>query len=103
MEPLEAIQIGRDALWVLLIISAPVMVVSLVVGLAIALFQALTQIQEMTLTFVPKIVAIFLTLMITLPFMYTTLKDFTEDLMEKIVRTDDTHVSDEGVADGEEQ
>ena len=80
----EVLDIGRDAIYVLLIISAPVMIVSVVVGLVIALFQALTQIQEATLTFVPKIVAIFLVLMLTLPFMGSTLNDFYLDLMNRI-------------------
>lgn len=82
----EVLDIGRDALYILLKMSAPVMIVSLVVGLIVALFQALTQIQEMTLTFVPKIVAIFLTLMIALPFMGNTLGDFYEELMNRVSR-----------------
>ena len=86
MTPLEVIDVGRDALWTLLVIGAPAMGVALFVGLVIALFQALTQIQEMTLTFVPKIIAIFFTLMLVLPFMFQTLSDFTERLQEKIVR-----------------
>jgi len=93
METLEAMQIGRDALWVLLKVSAPVMFVSLAVGLIIALFQALTQIQEMTLTFVPKIIAIFLTLMIAMPWMFETIEEFNQELMEKIVRVDGTDES----------
>jgi flagellar biosynthesis protein FliQ len=80
----EVLDIGRDAIYVLLIISAPVMLVSVVVGLVVALFQALTQIQEATLTFVPKIVAIFVTLMIALPFMGSTLNDFYIELMNRI-------------------
>lgn len=84
MNGAEVLDIGRDALYILLKMSAPVMIVSLVVGLIVALFQALTQIQEMTLTFVPKIVAIFLTLMIALPFMGATLGDFYEELMERV-------------------
>ena len=84
MAPLEVIDVGRDALWVLLKISTPVLLVALVVGLVIALFQALTQIQDLTLTFVPKIIAIFLTIMAILPFMFTTLSDFNERIHEKI-------------------
>ncbi|MBM3617463.1 MAG: flagellar biosynthetic protein FliQ, partial [Alphaproteobacteria bacterium] len=60
MNSMEVIELIQEALILLLKISAPVMLVALVVGLAIALFQALTQIQEMTLTFVPKIICIFL-------------------------------------------
>lgn len=88
MTPLEVIDIGRDALITLMQVAAPAMAVALLVGLAIALFQALTQIQEMTLTFVPKILAIFITLMIALPFMFETLHDLSERLMEKIVDQD---------------
>ena len=93
METLEAMQIGRDALWVLLKVSAPVMFISLGVGLIIALFQALTQIQEMTLTFVPKIIAIFLTLMVAMPWMFEVIEEFNQELMEKIVRVDGTDES----------
>ena len=90
MEVTQAIDIGREAIWVLLKVSLPIMMVSLIVGLIIALFQALTQIQEMTLTFVPKIIAIFLTVIITLPFMFNTLEDFTHELAERIITEDET-------------
>ena len=66
-------------------VSAPMMAVALLVGLAIALLQALTQVQEMTLVFVPKIVAIFLTLLISLPFMAQTLGSFMTLVAQKIV------------------
>lgn len=89
MNALEILDIVRDALMTLLIISAPVMLVALVVGLAIALFQALTQIQEMTLTFVPKIVAIFVCLIIFLPFMMETMVSFTEELADKIITVEE--------------
>ena len=85
---MEVIDISRDALWVLIKVGAPVMLVALLVGLIIALFQALTQIQEMTLTFVPKILAIFFTLMLALPFMFEVMKDFNEELMAKIADPD---------------
>lgn len=88
MNPLEVIEISRSALWVLIKIGAPTMMVALIVGLAIALFQALTQIQEMTLTFVPKIIAIFFTLMLALPFMFEQIKDFNEELMGLIAAPD---------------
>lgn len=85
MNAMEVIELVQEALLLLLKISAPVMLVALVVGLAIALFQALTQIQEMTLTFVPKIIAIFLTLMLFLPFMLDSLIVFTEGLADRII------------------
>ena len=68
MSPADTIDFAREAIWVLLEISAPAMLAALVVGLGIGLLQALTQIQEMTLVFVPKIIAIFVVLLIALPF-----------------------------------
>ena len=65
----ETLDVARDAIYTLIIVSAPVMLVGLVVGLAISLVQALTQIQEMTISFVPKILAIFIALLVALPFM----------------------------------
>ena len=85
MDTPETLDIAREALWVLIKISLPVMIVALVVGLIIALFQALTQIQEATLTFVPKIVAMFFALLIFLPFMYRTLQLLNEHLYEQII------------------
>ncbi len=65
----EVLDIARDAIYTLIVVAAPVMLVGLSVGIAISLIQALTQIQEMTLAFVPKILAIFVSLLIALPFM----------------------------------
>ena len=65
----ETLDVARDAIFTLIIVSAPVMLVGLAVGLAISLLQALTQIQEMTISFVPKILAIFISLLVALPFM----------------------------------
>jgi len=81
----DFLDLSRDGITVMLIIVGPLMLVSLVVGLAIALFQALTQIQEMTLTFVPKIVATFVALILLLPFMITTLQSFMERIADRIV------------------
>ena len=69
----EVLDVARDAIMTLVIVSAPVMLVGLVVGVAISLLQALTQIQEMTIAFVPKILAIFVTLLLALPFMADSL------------------------------
>lgn len=85
MGPLEVIEIAREALIVLLKIGAPIMLIALIVGLTISLVQALTQIQEMTLAFVPKILVIFTSIMILLPFMLHTLVVFTEGLFDRIV------------------
>jgi flagellar biosynthetic protein FliQ len=65
----EVMDVARDAIVTLLLVSAPLMLVGLIVGVIISLFQALTQIQETTLVFVPKIIAIFLSMLIALPFM----------------------------------
>jgi len=65
----EVLDVSRDAIETLLIVAAPLMLVGLIVGVAISLLQALTQIQETTLVFVPKILAIFLALLVALPFM----------------------------------
>jgi flagellar biosynthetic protein FliQ len=81
----EALDLARDALWITVEISAPVMLVGLVVGVAVALVQALTQVQEMTLVFVPKIIAIFLTLLIALPFMSDALNGFMVRISERII------------------
>lgn len=87
MEASDIADICTQALWVLLTVSMPIMLIALVVGLMVALFQALTQIQEMTLTFVPKILAIFIALMILGPFMFTTIKDFSDTLVTRIIQT----------------
>ena len=81
----EVLDIGREAIRVMLLVAAPMMAVALIVGLVIALLQALTQVQEMTLVFVPKIVAIFLTLLISLPFMSQVLAGFMNLVAQKIV------------------
>ena len=77
MDGLEVLDLGRDALWTTVWMSAPIMIAGLVVGLVIAFFQALTQIQEMTLVFVPKIMAIFAALLIFLPLMGALLAGFS--------------------------
>ncbi|MFQ5972335.1 MAG: flagellar biosynthesis protein FliQ [Alphaproteobacteria bacterium] len=78
------LQIAREAIIVLVKVASPLMLVSLVVGLVISLFQALTQIQEITLSFVPRILVLFLSLLVFLPFMLSTLMTFTEGLMGRI-------------------
>jgi len=81
----EILDISSEGIWVLIIVSAPMMIVGLVVGVVIALFQALTQIQEMTLVFVPKILAIFVTMLIALPFMGSTMSNYMSRIAELIV------------------
>jgi len=81
----EVLDIAREGIWVLIIISAPMMLVGLLIGVVIALFQALTQIQEMTLVFVPKIIAIFVTMLLTLPFMGSMMQGFMMRIADMIV------------------
>lgn len=85
MTPLEVVEIGQDAIFTLILTLLPVMLVALSVGLTISLFQALTQMQEVTLAFVPKIVAVFLSLAMLLPYMLQQLLDFSNRQIERIV------------------
>lgn len=85
MDTAEVLEIARQAGFVLIKVITPLMLIALVVGLVISLFQALTQIQEMTLSFVPKIIAVFLSLTFLLPFMLNSLKDFTLELFERMI------------------
>lgn len=84
MTALEAITLGQDAVYITLLLSAPPLVVGLVVGMVIAIFQATTQIQEMTITFVPKIVAVMLSLLFFASWMMIKLNDYTQDLLLRI-------------------
>ncbi len=79
------LDVAREGIWVLILVSSPMMIAGLLVGVVIALFQALTQIQEMTLVFVPKIIAIFAVLMISLPFMGATLGQYMQRMANLIV------------------
>jgi flagellar biosynthetic protein FliQ len=85
MDEIEIIDFAREAIMLTIKLSGPVMLVGLVVGLLIALLQALTQIQEMTIAFVPKMMAIYLTLFFMLPTMVIWLKSFMEVIADKIV------------------
>ncbi|MCH7831285.1 MAG: flagellar biosynthesis protein FliQ [Proteobacteria bacterium] len=85
MNEAAILEIGQNGIWVVLQLAGPIMLSGLLIGLLIALFQALTTIQEMTLTFVPKILVIFAAMIFFLPFMMTTLKEFTQQLYSLIV------------------
>jgi flagellar biosynthetic protein FliQ len=85
MSGAEVLDISREGVWVLIIASLPMMLVGLVVGVIIALFQALTQIQEMTLVFVPKILAIFITMLIALPFLGATMAGYMDRIVDMII------------------
>jgi flagellar biosynthesis protein FliQ len=84
MTPADTLDLARQSIFVLLQISAPAMLTALVVGLAIGLIQALTQIQEMTLVFVPKIIAIFVVLLIALPFAGSAMSGLMTDIAARI-------------------
>jgi flagellar biosynthetic protein FliQ len=83
----EVLDLAREGVWTMILVAGPVMIVGLLVGVVIALFQALTQIQEMTLVFVPKILAIFVTILISLPFMSQVLESFMSRVAEMILTT----------------
>ena len=84
MTPADTIDFARSSILVLLEIIAPSMLTALVVGLGIGLLQALTQIQEQTLVFVPKIVAIFVVLLIALPFAGQAMSGMMTDIAQRI-------------------
>ena len=84
MTPTAVIELGRQAVEVTLLVSAPLFIAALATGLIISIFQAATQINEMTLSFVPKLVAIFVTLVLAGPWMITILTDFMRRLVESI-------------------
>jgi len=81
----EVLDVARDAIVTLVLVASPLMLIGLVVGVAISLFQALTQIQEMTLVFVPKILAIFIAMLVALPFMADLLQGQMTRLAARIV------------------
>lgn len=84
MTPTTVIELGRQAVEITLLVSAPLIIAALVVGLLVSIFQAATQINESTLSFVPKLVAIFATLIIAGPWMLTILTDYMRRLFENI-------------------
>jgi len=84
MSGAEVLDIGRDAIWLTIQLCAPVLVVGLVVGVGIGLFQALTQIQEQTLIYAPKIIAIFVSLLLFLPLMGALLGGFMREIAARI-------------------
>lgn len=84
MTPTTVIEIGRNAVELTLMISAPLFLAALVTGLIVSIFQAATQINEATLSFVPKLIAIFITLIIAGPWMLTMLTDYIRRLYESI-------------------
>ena len=84
MSGAEVLDVGRDAIWLTLQLSAPILVVGLVVGVTVGIFQALTQIQEATLVYAPKILAIFMALLIFLPLMGALMSGFMRQIAARI-------------------
>lgn len=84
MTPTAVIAIGREALEITLLVSAPLFIAALVTGLIVSIFQAATQINESTLSFVPKLIVIFITLILAGPWMLTVLTDYIRRLYESI-------------------
>jgi flagellar biosynthesis protein FliQ len=81
----QVLDFAREAVLAMLKVATPIMIVGMIVGLAISLFQALTSIQEMTLTFVPKILVVFASLLVLLPYMFDVMKTFMESVADRIV------------------
>ena len=84
MSGAEVLDVGRDAIWLTIQMCAPVLIVGLIVGVGIGLLQALTQIQEMTLTFVPKLLAVGATVLLLGHWMLTTLANYATALISNI-------------------
>ncbi|MCA3736157.1 MAG: flagellar biosynthesis protein FliQ [Phenylobacterium sp.] len=84
MNGAEVLDIGRSALWLTIQLSAPMLIVGLVVGVVIGLFQALTQVQEATLVFAPKIGAVFISLLVFLPIMGALMSGFMTEIVARI-------------------
>lgn len=84
MTPEYVIKLGQDTLMLVLYIAGPVLAVALVVGLMVSIFQAVTQIHEMTLTFIPKIIAVVAVVMLIMPWMIRRMLDFTTHIIQSI-------------------
>lgn len=84
MTPQYVIQVGREAIYLMLLVSAPMLLAGLIVGIGISILQAVTQIHEVTLTFIPKIIAVTGALVITLPWIMQQIVDFMTRLMMDI-------------------
>ena len=85
MNEAQVLKIARETVLTLVMVAAPVLLVGMAIGLVISLFQTLTQIQEMTLTFVPKVLVVFVSLILLLPFMFYEIKVFSEHMFDLII------------------
>lgn len=84
MTPDTVINLAKQSVYTIMIISAPMLLIALAVGLLVSIFQAMTQIQEQTLAFIPKIVAVFISIVVFGPWMLTILLDYTRDLFQNL-------------------
>jgi flagellar biosynthetic protein FliQ len=87
MNPQDAVDLGREALHMALVVGAPVLLSGMLVGLVVGLLQAITQIQEQTVSFVPKLVAMVLVLSLTLPWLISQMVDYSHNLIVNIPNT----------------
>ena len=85
MNEVEVLDISREAIFTLVKVVTPVLLVALFIGLIVGIFQALTQIQEITLAFVPKILGVFVTIILLFPFMLNQMQMLTDTLFDKII------------------
>ncbi len=90
MNEAEVIEICREAIITMLKVVGPILLAGLIIGIMVSLFQAITQIQEMTLTFIPKMLVIFGLTLFLLPFMMSTLGGFAQSLMNRIVQIENS-------------
>lgn len=86
MTPDMVIKLAEQSIFTIILISAPMLLIALAVGLLVSIFQAMTQIQEQTLAFIPKILAVFISLVVFGPWMLTLLLDYTRDLFQQLPR-----------------
>ena len=84
MREQDILEVMRDAIWTMLMVGGPIMLIALAVGVTVSLIQTLTQIQEMTLAFVPKILVVFLSLLLLLPFMLATMDGFMVRIADRM-------------------
>lgn len=86
MNETDALELVREAMWTVIVVSAPAVAAAMLIGIVIALFQALTQVQEVTLTFVPKILVIFAVMVLSAPFAASELSTFSEVVYARIAQ-----------------
>lgn len=85
MTEIEVLEIAKEGIFTLIKVVGPLLLIAMLIGLLVGLFQALTQIHEMTLTFVPKIVAVFISLIFLIPFMISQITTFAHGIYDRII------------------